>query len=114
VAKPRRVVAWILFAVWVVGTFVTLSVPIQRPPSIVKQGLDKTIHTGLFVVMGVLGQAAAPWAHLLFTGPYSFGVEWIQKKLPTRREYNTVDLASNIAGLVLGVFVFELATRLKG
>jgi hypothetical protein len=103
----------VLFACWVVGTFVALSVPIGKPPSMLKSGLDKTIHTGLFTVMGVLGQAAAPWLHLVFTAPYSFGVEWIQKKLPTKREYDPVDLASNVIGLLLGVACCELSVRLK-
>lgn len=112
-AKARRVVAWVLFVTWVIATFVALTVPIGKPPKLVKQGLDKTIHTGLFTVMGVLGQAAVPWLNLVFTAPYAFGVEWLQQKLPTKREYNTVDLVSNLAGLGLGVLCFELATRLR-
>jgi len=113
VAKPRRVVAWVLFCIWVVGTFVALSVPLGKSGAMLKGGLDKTIHTGLFAVMGVLGQAAAPWLHLVFTAPYSFGVEWLQQKLPFRREYNAVDLASNVIGLFLGVACCELAARLR-
>ncbi|MEO0073760.1 MAG: hypothetical protein ABIK43_03770 [candidate division WOR-3 bacterium] len=112
-ARSRRWVAWILFCIWVIGTFVALNLPLGTQPQLIRRGLDKSIHTGLFVVMGVLGQAAAPWAHLLFTGPYAFGVEWLQRKLPFKREYSTVDLASNLLGLALGVICCELAAKLR-
>lgn len=112
-AKSKRVAARILFGVWIIGTFVALNVPLGPQPSIIRQGLDKSIHTGLFTIMGVLGQAAAPWTHLLFTTPYAFGVEWLQRKLPFRREYNSVDMVSNLLGLALGVICCELAARLR-
>lgn len=113
-AKRRgRLRSWILLLVWIALTVVALSVPIHRPPRIVQRGLDKAIHTGLFTVMGVLGQAATPWATLFLTAPIAFGVEWLQKKLPTGRTWEEVDLVANLLGLALGVVCFELSTRLR-
>jgi len=114
VAKKRgRVRAWILLLVWVALTVVALTVPVRHPPRIVQRGLDKAIHTGLFTVMGVLGQAATPWATLVLTAPIAFGVEWMQKKLPSGRTYEEVDLIANLLGLALGVVCYELSIRLR-
>ncbi|MEO0079166.1 MAG: hypothetical protein ABIK44_00615 [candidate division WOR-3 bacterium] len=110
--KSPRLRAWLLLLVWIVVTVTALSVPIPKVPKIVERGLDKALHTALFVVMGVLGQAAAPLGHLFLTGPVAFGVEWLQRKLPGRY-YSTVDLAANFLGLLVGIGVFELSIRLK-
>ncbi|MEO0085125.1 MAG: hypothetical protein ABIK37_00690 [candidate division WOR-3 bacterium] len=113
-AKKRgRLRAWILLLLWVLLTVTALSVPVRRPPRVIQRGLDKAIHTGLFAVMGVLGQAATPWATLLLTAPIAFGVEYLQKKLPSGRTYEDVDLIANLFGLALGVICYELSIRLR-
>lgn len=111
--KGNRLRAWVLLFVWVALTITALTVPIRQPPRVVQRGLDKAIHTGLFAVMGVLGQAATPWATLLLTAPIAFGVEYLQKKLPSGRSYEEVDLIANLLGLALGVVCYELSIRLR-
>lgn len=111
--KRGRFRAWVLLAVWIALTITALTIPIRKPPRVVQRGFDKAIHTGLFTVMGVLGQAATPWATLLLTAPVAFGVEWLQKKLPSGRTYEEVDLLANLLGLALGVVCYELSARLR-
>lgn len=103
----------ILFALWIIFTVLALSIPTGKPHPLLKRGLDKTIHTGMFVIMGVLGQAAMPWTGILLSAPLAFGTEFIQKFISTGREYNIVDLLSNLIGLGLGILSCELANRLK-
>lgn len=112
-AMAKRTARRVLFVIWVIVTIVAMSMPLGKPSPLIQRGLDKTIHTGMFVVMGVLGQAALPWSGILITAPIAFGVEYLQRLLPTRREYNQVDLLSNLIGLGLGIVGYELATRLK-
>ncbi len=110
-AKHRS--AKILFVLWIIITVIALLLPTGRPPRLIQRGLDKTIHTALFTIMGVLGQAAMPWTSFLLTLPLAAGVEYLQRLLPTGREYNLVDLLSNLIGLGLGLVSYELSSRLK-
>jgi VanZ family protein len=111
VAKRRS--ARILFVLWIVITIAALLLPTGKPPRLIQRGLDKTIHTGLFTIMGILGQAAFPWGSLLITVPLATGIEYIQRLIPTGREYSLVDLLSNLIGIGLGLIGYELASRLK-
>lgn len=109
----KRSASRMLFVFWVIITVGAMSIPTGKPHRLFQRGLDKTVHTGMFVVMGVLGQAALPYRNIVITAPVAFGVEYLQRFLPTKREYHEVDLLSNLIGLGLGIISFELATRLK-
>lgn len=113
--KPgaKRKFARILFILWIIITITALLIPTGKPPRLIQRGLDKTIHTGMFTIMGILGQTAFPWGSLLITIPLATGIEYIQRILPTGREYNIVDLLSNLIGIGLGLIGYELSTRLK-
>lgn len=112
-AKPRtrRWLAWVLLVVWTAVTAVTLTVPLDDAPKIMGRGFDKVAHTGMFTVMGVLAQAAAPWYSLLFTLPFGVGLEYLQKQLP-HRTFDQVEVLANVIGIILGIVCFETATRL--
>lgn len=77
-----------------------------------ERGGDKIIHVTLFTVMGLSAQAAAPWISVLITGPFAVGLELFQKKIPWRT-FDMVDMLANIAGMLLGIFAYELSTRLS-
>lgn len=109
----RRTTSRVLFFLWVVVTLVAMSAPLGKPHPLLQRGLDKTLHTGMFAVLGLLGQASFSYAGLLVTAPFAFCVEYLQRFLPTGREYNTVDLLSNLVGLLLGLVSYELSIRLK-
>ncbi len=109
----KKTASRVFFFLWIIITIIALSVPLGRPGKLLQRGLDKTIHTAMFAVMGVLGQAAVPWSGILITAPIAFGTEYIQRLLPTRREYSEVDLLSNIIGLFLGLVLYEIATHLR-
>ena len=111
-SRNRRGLAWILLVVWTVATVVALSVPLDDAPKVMGRGFDKVVHTGMFTVMGVLAQAAAPWYSLLFALPIGIGLEYSQKFIP-HRTFDRVEVAANIIGVILGVACFETATRLK-
>jgi len=103
-----------LYVIWVVITIIAITVPIGRmPQKRLLHGLDKTIHTGLFVVMGALGQSAAPYLSLFISLTIAIGTEFLQRTLPTQRQYEGADLISNLIGLLLGVVCYEITTRLK-
>ncbi len=110
--RNRRRLAWVLLVIWTVVTAVALTVPLDRAPKIMGRGFDKVAHTGMFTVMGVLAQAAAPWYSLLFTLPFGVGLEYLQKQLP-HRDFDQVEVAANVVGIVLGIVCFETATRLR-
>jgi VanZ family protein len=109
--KIRHGRAWVFLVLWIAVTAVALTVPIKNPPKVIQRGGDKIVHTALFTVMGVAAQAAAPWVSLLVTVPIATGLELAQKTLPWR-EYNPVDMAANLVGIVLGLACFELSARL--
>ncbi len=109
----KRSSARLLFILWIIITITALLIPTGKPHRLLQRGLDKTIHTGLFTIMGILGQAAFPWSSLLFTIPLAAGIEYLQRFVPTGREYNLVDLLSNLIGIGIGLFGYELSTRLK-
>jgi len=111
VAKRRA--ARIAFLFWIVITITALLVPTGKPSRLLQRGLDKTIHTGLFTIMGVLGQAALPWSSLLITVPLAVGTEYLQRVVVTNREYNPVDLLANLIGAVLGLICYEISHQLK-
>ena len=96
---------------WIALTCFALTFPFRKGPKVMERGYDKVIHTSLFTVMGISAQAAAPWISLLVTGPVAVGLELIQKKIPAR-EFNLVDMLANITGIFLGLFAYELSTRL--
>ncbi len=109
----KKTASRVFFFLWIIITIIALSVPLGKPGKLLQRGLDKTIHTAMFAVMGVLGQSAFPWSGILITAPIALGTEYVQRLLPTKREYNEVDLLANIIGLLLGVILYEIATRLK-
>jgi VanZ family protein len=111
-SRNRRRLAWVLLVIWTVVTVVALTVPLDRPPKVIGSGFDKVAHTGMFTVMGVLAQAAAPWYSLLFTLPFGVGLEYLQKRLP-HRDFDQVEVLANVVGIVLGIVCFETATRLR-
>jgi VanZ family protein len=45
--------------------------------------------------------------------PLATGIEYLQRLLPTGREYNLIDLLSNLIGIGLGLIGYELSIRLK-
>ncbi len=104
--------AWVLLAVWTVITIVALSLPIEKPPRIIRRGLDKVAHTAMFTVTGVLAQAAIPWFSILIAMPVAIGLELMQKKLP-HRDYDPVELVANVLGVLLGIACYETAIRLE-
>jgi len=110
----RRWKAWIFLVCWIALTCFAMTYPfhVPRMQNVLDRGGDKIIHTTLFTVMGISAQAAAPWISLLITGPFAVGLELVQKKIPQRR-YDTVDMMANIAGIFLGLFAYELSTRLS-
>ncbi len=110
--RRGRRTAWVILAVWMVITIAALSLPLGRERLLPGGGFDKVIHTGLFTVMGVLAQAAAPWYSLLIVTPVAVGTELLQKKLPYRT-YDSVELWANVIGLLVGVGCFEAADRLR-
>ena len=110
-AKGRRWRAWVFLVCWIALTCFALVYPFQKGPKILEHGYDKVIHTSLFTVMGISAQAAAPWISLLVTGPVAVGLELVQKKIPAR-EFDVVDMLANITGIFLGLFAYELSTRL--
>jgi VanZ family protein len=103
--------AWIFLVVWIAVTAAVLMLPFGRTPNLVERGYDKVIHTGLFTVMGIAAQAAAPWVSLFITVPVSIGLELVQKQIPGRI-YSFIDLLANLTGIILGLFSFELSARL--
>ncbi len=111
-ARGRRWRAWVFLVCWIAVTCFALTYPFKRGPKVIERGYDKVIHTALFTVMGISAQAAAPWISLLVTGPVAVGLELVQKKMPAR-EFDTVDMLANITGIFLGLFAFELSTRLR-
>ena len=113
-ARMRRWKAWVFLVCWIALTCFALTYPFQvkNAPKVLERGGDKIIHTALFTVMGISAQAAAPWISLLVTGPFAVGLELVQKKIP-QRQYDIVDMLANIAGIFLGLFAYELSTRLS-
>jgi VanZ family protein len=109
--KPRRFRAWVFLVIWILFTGVLLTVPLSRTPPLVERGYDKVVHTSLFTVMGIAAQAAAPFISLVLTVPVAVGLEYAQKRIPTRT-FSVVDLLANLTGIVLGLCAFELSTRL--
>ena len=108
----RRGRAWVFLVCWIALTCFALTFPFPQGPKVLERGFDKVIHTSLFTVMGISAQAAAPWISLLVTGPFAVGLELVQKRIPGR-EYNVVDMLANITGIFLGLFAYELSTRLS-
>ncbi len=113
-AKRGRWRAWVFMVGWIALTCFALTFPfdLKNPPKALERGGDKIIHTSLFTVMGISAQAAAPWISLLVTGPFAVGLELVQKKIPSR-EFDVVDMLANITGIFLGLFAYELSTRLS-
>jgi hypothetical protein len=113
-AKGRRGRAWVFLVFWIALTCFALTFPfhLKRPPKILERGGDKVIHTSLFTVMSISAQAAAPWISLLVTGPFAVGLELVQKKIP-QRDFDITDMLANITGIFLGLFAYELSTRLS-
>jgi len=111
-SRNRRGLAWVLLVIWTVATVVALTVPLDNAPKVMGKGFDKVVHTGMFTVMGMLAQAAAPWYSLLFALPIGVGLEYLQKRLP-HRDFDQVEVAANIIGVLLGIACFETATRLR-
>ncbi len=109
--RAHRLRAWLFLVFWIIVTGVLLTVPLRRPPDVIQRGYDKVIHTALFTVMGVAAQAAAPFVSLLLTVPVAVGLEYVQKELPDRN-FSLVDLLANLTGILLGLTVFELSTKL--
>lgn len=111
--KSKRQLSQVLFVVWVIFTTVALLVPTPTPPRILRRGIDKTVHTSLFLVMGGLGQVALPWSGFGLTLPIAVGVEYLQRVVTKGRQFEVADIFANLIGLVLGVFLTELVTRLR-
>jgi VanZ family protein len=113
-ANKGRWKAWVFLVCWIALTCFAMTYDFHpgRMERILERGGDKIIHTTLFTVMGISAQAAAPWVSLLVTGPFAVGLELLQKKLPAR-QYDVVDMLANIAGIFLGLFAYELSTRLS-
>jgi VanZ family protein len=109
--RIRRGRAWLLLVVWIALTAVTLSIKIDQKPLLLQRGGDKVVHVALFTVMGVLAQAAAPWASLLVTLPVAVGLEQAQR-LMKWRVYSEVDMLANLVGALLGLACFEISQRL--
>lgn len=109
--KPRRLRAWLFLVLWIALTAALLTIPFDRTPQLVQRGYDKVVHTSLFTVMGIAAQAAAPWVSLGITIPVAVGLELVQQRIPNRT-YSVVDMAANLTGIVLGLFAFELSSRL--
>ena len=113
-AKKGRWRAWVFLVCWIALTCFAMTYDFhsRRMESILDRGGDKIIHTTLFTVMGISAQAAAPWMSLLVTGPFVVGLELVQKKIPGR-QFDMVDMLANITGIFLGLFAYELSTRLS-
>ncbi|HTW90151.1 MAG TPA: hypothetical protein VMH22_00385 [bacterium] len=111
-AKRGRGRAWVFLICWIALTCFLMTYPFRGGPSIIGRGYDKVIHTSLFTVMGLSAQAAIPWASLLIAAPLAVGLELIQKKIPARH-YDIVDMMANATGMLLGIFAYELSTRLS-
>jgi VanZ family protein len=113
-AKVKRWKAWVFLVCWIALTCFAMTYDFHpgRMERILNRGGDKIIHTTLYTVMGLSAQAAAPWMSLLVTAPFAVGLELVQKKIPGR-EYDVVDMLANIAGIFLGLFAYELSTRLN-
>jgi hypothetical protein len=110
----KRRLARILYILWIIITLIAISIPSGKIPQMkALRGLDKTVHAGLFAVMGVLGQTAFPWLSILISTPIALGTEFLQRVLPTQREYEQADLLSNLIGLFLGIVCYELSIRLR-
>lgn len=110
----KRRLARMLYFIWIIITLIAVSIPTGKiPQKRFLYGLDKTVHAGLFVVMGALGQIALPWFSLLISAPIALGTEFLQRALPTQRQYEQADLLSNLIGLFLGVLCYELTARLR-
>lgn len=110
----KRRLARIFYIVWIVITIVAITVPTGTlPQKKFFRGLDKTVHTVLFVVMGVFGQSALPWFSLLISLPIAIGTEFLQRALPVERQFEGADLITNIIGLFLGIVCYEMSTRLR-
>ena len=112
-ARKGRARAWVFLACWIALTCFALTFPfhLKHPPTVLKRGGDKIIHTALFTVMGISAQAAAPWISLLVTGPFAVGLELVQKKIPDR-DFDVTDMLANLTGIFLGVASYELSRRL--
>ena len=110
--RKGRKTAWVILTVWTVLTVAALSVPLGRESTLLRHGVDKVVHTGMFTVMGVLAQSAAPWYSLLLALPVAAGTELLQKKLPYRT-YDRVELLANVVGVLVGVVCREAAVRLR-
>jgi VanZ family protein len=113
-AKRGRWRAWVFLMCWIALTCFALTFPFDFKPAsnFLDRGGDKIIHTSLYTVMGISAQAAAPWISLLVTGPFAVGLELVQKKIPGRT-YDITDMLANITGIFLGLFAYELSTRLS-
>jgi VanZ family protein len=113
-ARRGRWRAWVFLVCWITLTSFALTYSFRpgRMERMLNRGGDKIIHTTLFTVMGLSAQAAAPWISLLVAAPFAVGLELVQKKIPGR-EYDIVDMMANITGIFLGLFAYELSTRLS-
>lgn len=110
----KRQLARTLYIIWIIITIIAITVPMgMLPQKKIFRGLDKTVHTALFVVMGVFGQSALPWFSLLISLPIAVGTEFLQRALPVQRQFEGADLITNIIGLFLGIICYEIATRLR-
>jgi hypothetical protein len=95
-AKKGRWRAWVFLVCWIALTCFAMTYDFHpgRMERVLEHGGDKIIHTTLFTVMGISAQAAAPWISLLV-------------------QFDMVDMLANITGIFLGLFAYELSTRLS-
>ncbi|MEO0070978.1 MAG: hypothetical protein ABIK39_02700 [candidate division WOR-3 bacterium] len=111
--RSKRQLSQVLFALWVIFTTAALLLPTPTPPKMLRRGMDKTVHTSLFFVMGGLGQVALPYTCFGITIPIAVGVEYLQRVVIKDRQFEAADIFANLVGLLLGVFLTELVTRLR-
>lgn len=79
------------------------------------QGIDKIVHVGIFVVLGVLFRAAFPkinvflFFFILFL--YSLFTEILQHIMQMGRTGDVMDLIANMFGAFVGCIIFEKGCR---
>jgi hypothetical protein len=115
VLRPGSPMARVVFAAAVVVSLVVLFTPASGVPW-APPGVDKVVHAALFAGLAVSGRWAGgdrgPLAALLVG--YAAVSEVLQEWGPVDRTGSVADLLADVAGLLLGMLVWERVAASRG
>lgn len=107
-----------LATAWTVGILVMVTVPPPDVPRGPTFPIDKLAHFGAFFLFAWLWMAAGTtrrtWIWVLVTGLiYAGGTEFVQEVVPVDRTPDPWDALTNVIGLLSGIVLHVLWTRLR-